>query len=68
MFKWDEKKKFLKEEGKYLRGIGMVIGVYGNGVFGVYRDVVILIFKLNEDGMLILLIGVYDMGNGVVIM
>ncbi|WP_236881346.1 hypothetical protein, partial [Clostridioides difficile] len=30
MFKWDEKKKLPKEEGKYLRGIGMAIGAHGN--------------------------------------
>lgn len=68
MFKWDEKKALPKEEGNYLRGIGMAIGAHGNGVFGAHRDVVTLTLKLNEDGTLTLLTGAHDMGNGVVTM
>lgn len=65
LFNWDEE---MKNNGKYsdgwITGIGMAIGAHGNGVFGAHRDYTSLILKLNEDGSLILITSVHDMGNG----
>ena len=49
-----------------VRGIGMAVGLHGNGVYGAHRDFIGLSLKLNEDGTGILYTGTHDMGNGAV--
>lgn len=49
--------------GRYRIGVGMALGVHGNGCFGAHRDVTTLMVKMNEDGSCILYTGSHDMGN-----
>lgn len=49
--------------GRYRIGVGLAIGVHGNGCFGAHRDVTTLMVKMNEDGSCVLYTGSHDMGN-----
>jgi CO/xanthine dehydrogenase Mo-binding subunit len=61
LFGWPEIER--KEDGR-VRGIGMAVGLHGNGVFGAHRDFTALSIKFNEDGTAVLFTGTHDMGNG----
>jgi CO/xanthine dehydrogenase Mo-binding subunit len=50
--------------GRIRRGVGMAMGLHGNGLFGAHRDFTCLTLKLNEDGTALLSSGSHDMGNG----
>ena len=50
--------------GRFRRGVGMAVGLHGNGMFGAHRDFTCLTLKMNEDGTAILSSGTHDMGNG----
>ena len=56
------------ENGKYQIGIGIAVGCHGNGCFGVHRDQICLMLKMNEDGSCVLYTGTHDMGNGSITM
>ncbi|MEL7608247.1 MAG: molybdopterin cofactor-binding domain-containing protein [Bacillota bacterium] len=56
------------ENGKYRIGVGIAMGCHGNGCFGVHRDQICLMLKMNEDGSCVLFTGTHDMGNGSVTM
>ncbi len=70
LFDWEEnlrEMKLSKEDNSRFRiGIGMAVGVHGNGVYGVMPDTSGVILKLNEDGSLTVFTGYSDMGNGTV--
>ena len=51
---------------RYRIGVGLAIGVHGNGCFGAHRDVTTLMIKMNEDGSCILHTGSHDMGNNTI--
>lgn len=46
------------------RGIGMAVGLHGNGVYPVHADISTVTIKLNEDGTGILYTGAQDLGQG----
>ena len=56
------------EYGKYQIGVGLAMGCHGNGCFGVHRDQICLMLKMNEDGSCVLFTGSHDMGNGSITM
>lgn len=56
-------KEQQESAGRYRIGVGMALGVHGNGCFGAHRDVTTLMVKMNEDGSCILYTGSHDMGN-----
>ncbi len=57
-----------EQNGRFRIGVGMAVGVHGNGIFGVLPDTCGVILKMNEDGTLSMFTGVSEMGNGVVTM
>ena len=52
--------------GRWRIGVGLAIGVHGNGCFGAHRDATTLMIKMNEDGSCILYTGSHDMGNNTI--
>ncbi len=61
-------KSLNEENGKYQIGVGIAMGCHGNGCFGVHRDQICLMLKMNEDGSCVLYTGSHDMGNGSITM
>lgn len=59
-------KEQRESSGRYRIGVGMALGVHGNGCFGAHRDVTTLMVKMNEDGSCILYTGSHDMGNNTI--
>lgn len=70
LFAWDENLREMEESktenSRFRIGVGMAVGVHGNGVFGVMPDTSGVMIKLNEDGSLTVFTGYSDMGNGTV--
>lgn len=52
-----------KEDGDYIYGIGLALGVHGNNCFGAHRDNASLTLRMNEDGSCVLYTGSHDMGT-----
>ena len=48
------------------RGIGVAVGLHGNGVYPVHADITTVTIKLNEDGSGVLFTGAQDLGQGLV--
>ncbi len=46
------------------RGIGVAVGLHGNGVYPVHADITTVTLKLNEDGSGIIYTGAQDLGQG----
>ncbi|MEA4812054.1 MAG: molybdopterin cofactor-binding domain-containing protein [Anaerolineaceae bacterium] len=72
LFNWDsalsEQAESIKKAGRYRLGVGMAVGVHGNGMYGVIPDTCGVFLKMNEDATLSLISGVSEMGNGIVTM
>lgn len=68
LFNWEavlqEQKRSAQDHGRYRIGVGMAVGVHGNGLFGILPDTTGVILKMNEDGTVVLNTGSCDMGNG----
>lgn len=67
-FKWDEKRRRQKGEGRYRTGIGMACATHGNGYghFGPYPDFVTMRLRMYEDGSLSLHAGLHELGCGTI--
>jgi CO/xanthine dehydrogenase Mo-binding subunit len=67
MFDWARRRdESGGDDADVVRGVGMAVGLHGNGVYGAHRDFIGLSLKLNEDATGILYTGTHDMGNGAV--
>lgn len=55
-----------KQNGRYVRGVGIALGVHGNNCFGAHRDNTSPMVKMNEDGSCLLYTGSHDMGTDTV--
>lgn len=70
LFDWEKNldaMELSKERmARFRIGVGMAVGVHGNGVYGVMPDTSGVMLKLNEDGSLTVFTGYSDMGNGTV--
>ena len=64
-FGWDTWRRPILPPHKK-RGIGMAVGVHGNGVYGVHADITGVTITMNEDGTGILFTGAHDLGQGVI--
>lgn len=64
-FNW-QNRKLSEDNGRFKKGIGMAVGVHGNGLYGAHLDATALILKMNEDGTATLFTSSHDMGNGLV--
>ena len=56
------KSKWVNEEGRIRRGIGMAVMLHGSGIAGL--DMASATIKMNDDGSFNLLIGATDLGTG----
>ncbi len=72
LFGWEAKKREVADrrarvqagEPLPLRGIGIGVGMHGNGVYGVHVDFTGIRIKVNEDDTVVFATGTHDMGNG----
>lgn len=55
-----------KQNGRYVRGVGIALGVHGNNCFGAHRDNTSPMLRMNEDGSCLLYTGSHDMGTDTV--
>ncbi len=65
-FNWKQKWNREKDEGRYIRGIGMACATHGNGYRGAYPDFMNITLRINEDGEAILNSAIHDLGCGTV--
>lgn len=70
LFDWDsavlEERTSKMQKLDYRIGVGMAVGVHGNGVYGVKPDTSGVRLQMNEDGTMTMYTGYSDMGNGAV--
>lgn len=67
-FKWNERAKAPKGNGRYKTGIGMACSTHGNGYghFGPYPDYTTMRLRMYEDGSMLLHSGSHELGCGTV--
>ncbi|SDJ98272.1 xanthine dehydrogenase family protein molybdopterin-binding subunit [Natronincola ferrireducens] len=63
-FKWKEKYSRTKDEGRFVRGVGMACAAHGNGYYGAYPDFITMSLRINEDGTAVLKGAIHDQGCG----
>ncbi|MEN6523961.1 MAG: molybdopterin cofactor-binding domain-containing protein [Anaerolineaceae bacterium] len=49
--------------GRYRIGVGLAVGVHGNGTYGFRTDTQGMILKMNDDGTVVLFTSSHEMGN-----
>jgi CO/xanthine dehydrogenase Mo-binding subunit len=49
--------------GRYRIGVGLAVGVHGNGTYGFRTDTQGMILKMNDDGSVVLFTSSHEMGN-----
>lgn len=65
-FDWGVKRKRVPLEGRYKRGVGMACSTHGNGYYGAFQDFVTMTLRMLEDGSMILLSGLHELGCGTI--
>lgn len=66
-FNWYERKRGLKDQGRYRKGVGLACAGHVNGFYGKIQDMSAMTLKMNEDGSFILNTGTHDQGCGTLI-
>ncbi len=65
LFDWEDRlRRCSSPVDGNLRGVGMSVGIYGNGVFPAHVDYTGIRITVNEDGSVLFFTGTHDMGNG----
>lgn len=59
----EKEKRSKQENGRWVYGVGLALGVHGNNCYGAHRDNASPMIKMNEDGSCILYTGSHDMGT-----
>ena len=67
LFGWEEKKARPKQDGRYLRGIGMAISTHTSGYYPRRPDWGTIVIKMEEDGSVSVNCNVHDHGCGSVL-
>ncbi|WZL73838.1 molybdopterin-dependent oxidoreductase [Clostridiaceae bacterium 35-E11] len=65
-FKWKERRERPKDEGRFVRGVGMACATHGNGYHGGFQDFITVSLRMTEDGGAYLNSGIHDQGCGTV--
>ncbi len=65
-FEWSEKRAREPLVGRYKRGVGMACSTHGNGYYGAFQDFVTMTLRMLEDGSMILLSGLHELGCGTI--
>ena len=65
-FDWSVKRMRVPLEGRYKRGVGMACSTHGNGYYGAFQDFVTMTLRMLEDGSMILLSGLHELGCGTI--
>ncbi len=63
-FNWKERYFRPKDQGRYVRGVGMACCAHGNGYYGAYPDFITLSLRIAADGFAILKGAFHDLGCG----
>ncbi|KAB3529311.1 xanthine dehydrogenase family protein molybdopterin-binding subunit [Alkaliphilus serpentinus] len=65
-FNWEEKFNNRGQEGRFVTGVGVACGVHGNGYYGAHPDYMMMTLKVLEDGKILMLSGLHDLGCGTI--
>lgn len=63
-FNWKERFTRKKENGRFVRGVGMACCAHGNGYFGAYPDFITMSLRISGDGYAVLKGALHDLGCG----
>jgi len=63
-FNWKERYTRKKDEGRFVRGVGMACCAHGNGYFGAYPDFITMSLRISADGYAVLKGALHDLGCG----
>lgn len=63
-FNWKERYNRPKDEGRFVRGVGMSCCAHGNGYFGAYPDFITMSLRISADGCALLKGALHDLGCG----
>jgi CO/xanthine dehydrogenase Mo-binding subunit len=66
-FSWYERKREMKGQGRYRKGVGLACAGHVNGFYGKIQDLSAMTLKMNEDGSFILNTGTHEQGCGTLI-
>lgn len=66
LFGWEEKRKSTKQNGRFVRGVGMACCTHGNGYYGAFPDFITIDIRLDNNGTVILKGAFHDLGCGTV--
>ncbi len=66
LFRWDEKRREARPEGRFARGFGMACCTHGNGYYGAYPDFITVDLRMDARGDLVLKGAFHDLGCGTV--
>ncbi|MDQ7096341.1 molybdopterin-dependent oxidoreductase [Desulfosporosinus sp. PR] len=66
LFAWYAKRRRPPGQGRFRKGVGMACCTHGNGYFGAFQDFVTMTLRMLEDGSMILLSGLHDLGCGTI--
>ena len=67
LFGWEEKKARPKQDGRYLRGVGMAISTHTSGYYPRRPDWGTIVIKMEEDGSVSVNCNIHDHGCGSVL-
>lgn len=63
-FRWDERRKRVKDTGRFRRGVGVAYVGYQNGFYPRPSNLSVMTIKMNEDGSVCLQTSVHEVGCG----
>lgn len=66
LFRWDEKRRQPRPEGRHARGIGLACCTHGNGYYGAYPDFITVDLRMDAHGTVVLKGAFHDLGCGTV--
>lgn len=65
-FSWEERRKRVRDTGRFRRGIGVAYGGYQNGFYPRPSNLSVMTIKMNEDSSVCLQTSVHEVGCGTV--
>ncbi len=66
LFEWEKKRNRPKDDGRFVRGVGMACATHGNGYHGAFPDFITMSLRITNDNKLILKSAIHDLGCGTV--
>lgn len=63
-FNWKDRFTRKKDDGRFVRGVGMACCAHGNGYFGAYPDFITMSLRISADGCALLKGALHDLGCG----